>query len=76
MKKSIENFKKGLLKNPMLISQETIKQGKGSFGTVYLGINNKTNEKVGIKTEIQTKKQHLSLLESECQKFEEKNVFR
>ncbi len=43
--------------------------GKGSFGTVYLGINNKTNEKVGIKTEIQTKKQHLSLLESECQKL-------
>ena len=43
--------------------------GKGSFGTVYLGINNKTNEKVGIKTEIQTKKPHLSLLESECQKL-------
>ena len=34
MKKSNENLKKGLLKNPMLISQETIKQGNSGDNPV------------------------------------------
>ena len=36
MKKSNENFKKGLLKNPMLISQEIIKQGNSNDNPVAI----------------------------------------
>ena len=43
--------------------------GKGSFGTVFAGINIKTNEKVAIKVEVQKDKPNLILLESESHKL-------
>ena len=43
--------------------------GKGSFGTVFSGINLETNEKVAIKTEQISDKAHCMLLEAEATKL-------
>ena len=43
--------------------------GKGSFGTVFSGINLETNEKVAIKTEQVSDKAHCMLLEAEATKL-------
>lgn len=43
--------------------------GKGSFGTVYSGINMTTQEPVAIKTEVKTGKNQNNLLESEAYKL-------
>ena len=43
--------------------------GKGSFGTVFSGINLETNEKVAIKTEQVSDKTHCMLLEAEATKL-------
>jgi len=45
------------------------KLGKGSFGTVYMAENKENGEKVAIKTEINTNKNQISLLEPEAHKL-------
>ena len=43
--------------------------GKGSFGTVYSGVNIITKEQIAVKTEIRSSKNQNCLLESEAYKL-------
>ena len=60
--KDNNNFDYEIIFNKYLIEN---KIGKGSFGTVYTAINQETNERVAVKTEINNNKVQVGLLESE-----------